>query len=105
MIGKRIKQLIDAQGITQLELAKATKLTQAAISQFISDSRIPSTPTLNKLATALGVSVDTLLGRKDDRELAPEEAGLLAVYSTLSKREKALTLGMVRLMAEHKGGG
>ena len=51
-------------GITQTELAKAAKLTPAAISQFESGSRKPSFDALSKLATALKVTTDYLLGMK-----------------------------------------
>ena len=51
-------------GITQTQLAKAAKLTPAAISQFESGARKPSFDALSKLATALKVTTDYLLGRK-----------------------------------------
>ncbi len=49
-------------GMTQAELARKTKLTEAYVSQLLSGKRKnPSLPTLKKLARALGVPVAELL--------------------------------------------
>jgi predicted transcriptional regulator len=48
-------------GLSQAEVAKRLKITQAALSQ-IESGKSPRTATLKKLAKALGISVDQLLG-------------------------------------------
>ncbi len=61
----RIKQRRRELKMTQTELAKAAKLTPAAISQFESGTRKPSFNTLSSLSDALNVTTDYLLGKKD----------------------------------------
>ncbi len=61
----RIKQRRRELKMTQTELAKAAKLTPAAISQFESGTRKPSFNTLSSLSDALRVTTDYLLGKKD----------------------------------------
>ena len=63
-VANRIKNRRAKLGITQTELARAAKLTPAAISQFESGARKPSFDALSKLATALKVTTDYLLGMK-----------------------------------------
>jgi transcriptional regulator with XRE-family HTH domain len=63
-VADRIRSRRLKLGITQTQLAKAAKLTPAAISQFESGARKPSFDALSKLATALKVTTDYLLGRK-----------------------------------------
>ena len=63
-VANRIKNRRTKLGITQTELARAAKLTPAAISQFESGARKPSFDALSKLATALKVTTDFLLGMK-----------------------------------------
>jgi len=63
-VDHRIRTRRTRLGITQTQLAKAAKLTPAAISQFESGARKPSFDALSKLATALKVTTDYLLGRK-----------------------------------------
>ena len=63
-VASRIKSRRMKLGITQTQLAKAARLTPAAISQFESGARKPSFDALSKLATALKVTTDYLLGMK-----------------------------------------
>ena len=46
---------------TQQQLSRETHLTQAAISHYMSGSRVPRADTLLILADALNISVDELL--------------------------------------------
>lgn len=60
-IGKNLKEIIDFLGITQVELAKRTDLTQAAISQIINGERIPSVDSIVAILKALNISFERLL--------------------------------------------
>ena len=63
----RLRKLRNARGLTQTDLAQRTNISQKAISHYEQDIR-QNIRALNliKLADALGVSVDCLLGREDD---------------------------------------
>lgn len=50
--GKNLKEVMDALGMSQTELAEKSKLTQAAISQIIGGHREPS---LSSIVAILGV--------------------------------------------------
>ena len=63
-VANRIKNQRSKLNITQTELAKAAKLTPAAISQFESGARKPSFDALSNLSKALKVTTDYLLGMK-----------------------------------------
>lgn len=52
-------------GMTQVQLAKAVGLTSKSISAYECGRAVPTLNTLIKLADALGVSLDTLVGRGD----------------------------------------
>jgi len=64
-----LKTLRELRKLTQAELGSRAGMGAASISHFGTGQRTPSLDSLVKLADALGVSVDTLLGR------APVEAG------------------------------
>ena len=72
-VSDRIKSRRTELGVTQTELARVAKLTPAAISQFESGARKPSFDAISKLATALKITTDYLLGRK-----RPEYENILA---------------------------
>jgi len=59
MIGKRVKELREARGLGQYELAERAGVRQATISRIESGARAnPSSRTLLGIARALGVSID-----------------------------------------------
>ena len=69
IVGRRIRHLRKARGLTQLELATQADLPQSMVSQIESGVRRGSTIALEaarKLAFALGVSLDALAGVPTD---------------------------------------
>jgi transcriptional regulator with XRE-family HTH domain len=66
--GIRLKQVRDLRGLTQAELAEKAGLTAVQISHFETGVKpSASAITLVKLADALSVSIDYLLGRTTER--------------------------------------
>lgn len=60
-MGYRIKELRKLKGWTQDQLAKASNVSRQIISALENDSNtITTTKTLNKIANALGTTVDAL---------------------------------------------
>lgn len=70
IVGDRIRECREDLKLSMTKLAEKTGLTISAISQFEGGERDPSLDSLNKLADALEVSVDYLMGR--DEELSDE---------------------------------
>lgn len=60
-IGERIRSLRTKNNFTQKELAKLVGLKPITIQSYELDKRTPNLKTLNKIATALGVTVNDLL--------------------------------------------
>lgn len=60
-IGDRITSCRTAKGLTQEGLAQAMGISQAALSRWESNQREPQLRYLYPLATALGVTVESLL--------------------------------------------
>lgn len=58
----RLKMVREGQGVTQARLGRVTGLKPSAVSHFESGRRLPSLPNLFRIAWALGVSTDYLLG-------------------------------------------
>lgn len=53
---KLIKKLMNERGMTQIELAKKTGITQSSLSDYINNKYKPKQDKLDKIAKALGVS-------------------------------------------------
>lgn len=75
-IGKRILRLRLEKDMKQKELADKAEITEATLSRYENDLRAPKGEIVSKLASALGVSTDYLLGRteiKNAEELEKQE--------------------------------
>src|SRR5665213_1004308 len=94
-IGDRLRWLIEVRGVKQVELAAEIGVTQAAISNLVTDSsRKPSAPTLMKLATALKCNPTWVLtGEGDPYGWAPvtgeSQVELLNLFREMSTESKA----------------
>ncbi|MBP0019402.1 MAG: helix-turn-helix transcriptional regulator [Cyanobacteria bacterium SBLK] len=96
-IGRNIRELRKAEGLSQTQFAKKVKLTQSAISQFEDGKRVPSTQALQKIATAFNISMDNLMGREvSDEEDSSKDAAIQALVRMLKnpnvKKENILSL-------------
>ena len=72
--GDRLRRIREGKRLSQAELAQKTGFQPSAISHFESGRRAPSFDNLKKLADALAISIDYLLGR----ESVPTSAGPVA---------------------------
>lgn len=52
-LGRTVRQLREARGCSQTELAKAAAMTQSAVARFEAGRTVPSLPVLERLAGAL----------------------------------------------------
>ncbi len=94
---KRLKKVRELRGFSQADLAKKSGLQSTAISHFETGGRAPSFDNLRKLADALNVATDYLLGRSDELKLAgPETDSLFRDLEKLSEAD----LGAIRMMKE-----
>jgi len=60
-----LRQLRELRGFTQADLGNRAGIAPASVSHFETGQRVPSLDSLVKLADALQVSVDVLLGRAE----------------------------------------
>ena len=86
--------------MSQAELAKAAGLPASSIAHFEGGTRKPSFDSLGKLATALNVTADYLLGRVDVPGVATSVDPLSRYAAQLSARDRALAQDFLRMLAE-----
>ena len=66
-VGERIKQLREKKGMNQKQLAEKAKMTRATISRIETGQvKEVKSEALKKLAVALGVTVDFLVGQSEE---------------------------------------
>jgi transcriptional regulator with XRE-family HTH domain len=98
--GARIKELRMGKGLTLEQLAQATGSSKSYIWELENkDPPRPSAEKLSEIATALGVTVDYLIGRDEQTLAQAEDKAFFRDYSELPEptrrkiREMAKILG------------
>ncbi|WP_422446022.1 helix-turn-helix domain-containing protein [Thermoanaerobacterium sp. DL9XJH110] len=65
-IGDKIRRLREQKGLTQKQLAELIGTTEASLSRYENNLREPKAEIISRLANALGVSADYLLGKSEE---------------------------------------
>lgn len=86
--------------MSQVELARATGLPASSITHFESGARKPSFDSLGKLASALKVTTDYLLGRVDVVDAAVPDDPLARYGAHLSTHDRKLVEDFMRMLIE-----
>jgi transcriptional regulator with XRE-family HTH domain len=60
LIGRRLREIREAKGVSQVEISRATKLVQPYVSRVENGHTIPTIETLEKWARALGMPLYAL---------------------------------------------
>jgi hypothetical protein len=108
-IGERIREARQARKLSQEALALEIDVTQGAVGMYERGANLPSVETLPRLAAALGVSADWLLGmdqqrlagvQKEQRQMRDAEfiaelAAIVALHG-LSEAQMRLLLATAR---------
>ena len=63
-VGENIRRIRKKKGLTQKQLGERLNMTQSAIGQFENDKTSPKIETIDKIASALGVSPYEMLGEE-----------------------------------------
>lgn len=91
-IGQRIRKGRERLGITQTKLAELSSLTPASISQYESGKRRPHSYTIPRLAKALNVTSDYLVGNltysEKDMLANPNVRKIIEIFSDLPAEEQ-----------------
>lgn len=89
-----LRDLMKQKGITQAWLAEQTEITEATISRYLSGVHSPKIELVAKMAGAMGVSVDYLIGLSSstipDKPPSPEVRTLIAAYNRADAHTKKM---------------
>ncbi len=101
LLGPNLKSLRELRQLTQAELGRRAGMGSASVSHFETGQRAPSLESLVRLADALEVSVDVLLGRiaveastQVDPVFLRASRASTATRDTIRKVTEALLAGM-----------
>ncbi len=88
--GERLRKVRESKGLNQAQLAEKSGLQPSAVSHFELGRRSPSFDNLKRLADALSVTIDYLLGRQHEPTTAgPAAEKFYRDYEALSPDDQA----------------
>ena len=90
-IGGKIVQLMKQEGMTQKELADKINVTEASMSRYLKDKRIPRIDVLANIAKVFNVSIEFLQGEDEVNEVC-EIKRLVARNATNMTQEEKIEL-------------
>ncbi len=93
------------RGLDQSALAEKSALPPSSISHFEAGSRKPSFENLRRLANALEVTTDYLLGRVDDPEAYAAADPLYRDFKNLSSDDRELAQSFMKMLSDRKKRG
>jgi transcriptional regulator with XRE-family HTH domain len=102
---ERLRAARELRKWNQAELADRSGMPPSSIAHFESGSRKPSFDTLRRLANALEVTTDYLLGRVDDPSLAQAADPLFRDVSKLTGNDRELAKDFLKMLAERNKQG
>ena len=89
-----LRDIMKQKGITQAWLAERTEITEATISRYLSGVHSPKIELVAKMAGAMRVSVDYLLGLSSstipNEPPSPEVRSLIAAYNRADAHTKKM---------------
>lgn len=101
--GRRLKSARWRARLNQVELAIKAKFDPSKISNFESGKHLPSIATLIKLADALNVSTDYLLGRNEDANFMSGDAQEFAKQlAGMNRPDRDLAKGIIELLKRNR---
>ena len=102
--GERIRELRKARGLNQEQLAELASLNRVTVAKYESGRIEPGAQALSRIADALEVTTDALLGRSDEipeavpRPRTAEARIISGGIDRMSKEQREQVLNVVRAM-------
>jgi len=97
----RLRKAREAKGLSQTDLAARSGLEPSAVSHFETGRRQPSFANLKRLADALAVTIDYLVGRAEEpRGGGPAAEQLFRDFARLSAEDQDNLTRFAQLLAQ-----
>jgi transcriptional regulator with XRE-family HTH domain len=99
-VGQRIRDLRQARGLTQDQLATLCEVSRSAVAQWETDRAGQLRGNISRIATALATTVAFLLdGAPGDGDLTGDELAMLRLYRECEPEDRSFLLRTARKLA------
>lgn len=101
---ERLKKARDLRGYNQEDLAARAEMPASSIAHFETGTRKPSFESLRRLAIALEITTDYLLGRVDSPDLAQAGDPLFRDIGKLTGNDREIAKDFLEMLAKRNAG-
>ena len=98
LLGKKIRQIRHAQGLSQEELALRASMNPAHLGHIERGLKSPTIDTISKIAAALNVDICELFDFESNVSTLSRNSRIAAAVSDLTERQQNDILKVIRLM-------
>ena len=98
----RFTEALGSSGLRQKDLAEHTNIREQTLSRYKTGERIPDTYELYRIAIALGVSIDWLLGINSPTDSSTSPLAPTAREAKLTEKLAIATVGLEAILAQLK---
>ena len=102
IFGERLRAARQLRGLNQRELSDKLGVPPSSVAHFEGGRRKPSFENLQRLATALNVTTDYLLGRADEPIALAQSDPLLRELAKLGGEDRELIAALLQYLCERK---
>lgn len=95
-VAENIISLCEKRDISKYRLSQLSGISQSSLSRIITQESLPSLVTLEKICTALGVTLSQFFQEESLPDLTESQTEILRIWNNLSKNEQETVLAMLR---------
>lgn len=95
-VADHIVTLCKKRGISKYRLSQLSGISQSSLGRIISQESLPSLITLEKICTALDVTLAQFFREANSQGMTDSQKEILEIWNDLSTQEKDVVLAMLR---------
>lgn len=95
-VADHIVTLCQKRGISKYRLSQLSGISQSSLGRIISQENLPSLITLEKICTALDVTLAQFFREANSEGMTDSQKEILEIWNNLSTGEKEVVLAMLR---------
>ncbi len=101
-IADNIIMLCQKRGVSKYRLSQLSGISQSSLGRIIARESIPSLITLEKICTALGVTLSQFFREDKYQDMTGSQREILDIWDDLNSEEQNVVLAMLRGLQKRK---
>ena len=101
-IADKITSLCEKWDISKYRLSQLSGISQSSLGRIMAQENLPSLITLEKICTALGVTLSQFFQEGNSENLTEKQKEVLRIWNNLSTNEQETVMSMLRGLRKQK---